>query len=137
MEIQWEKINKTATCWNWTGHIRQGGYGEIMIKGKKYRAHRLVYETLKEKIPDGLVLDHLCRNRKCVNPEHLEVVTQVENVIRGEGIGMRMKRRTHCIRGHLFAGHTLKQSKKNNPYRICKICKSIRQKKWKDSLKDK
>lgn len=80
-----EKVDKTDTCWNWTGATRTG-YGRVR-KGKRgegvLTAHKVVYETLIGKVPTGLVLDHLCRNRVCVNPEYLEVVTYKENLKRG------------------------------------------------------
>jgi hypothetical protein len=69
-------------CWLWVGSLR-GGYGRVRFNGKLVEAHRLSYEHHVGKIPDGLVIDHLCRNRSCINPEHLEVVTEAENIRRG------------------------------------------------------
>ena len=80
-----DKIEKTESCWNWKAGSRRG-YGRI-TKGRrgegKLTAHRVVYELLVGKIPDGMVLDHLCRNKLCVNPIHLEIVTSKENTLRG------------------------------------------------------
>ena len=70
-------------CWNWEGSLTNDGYGICSYKGKNKVAHRLIYELINGKVPDGLQLDHLCRNRKCVNPDHLEIVTCKENVRRG------------------------------------------------------
>jgi len=70
-------------CWEWNGSLADHGYGRIRRENKWYRAHRMVYESVKGKIPDGLQLDHLCRNPACVNPDHLEPVTNAINTRRG------------------------------------------------------
>lgn len=75
--------------------------------GKDVLVHRKVYELLVGPIPDGMTIDHLCRNRKCCNPDHLEVVTMRENVLRGTGPTAEKYRQTHCIRGHLLSGDNL------------------------------
>ena len=80
----WAKVNKTDTCWLWTASKNWGGYGSFRVNKKKVTAHRYSYEIYKGKIPNGLQLDHLCRNRACVNPEHHEPVTNRENVVRGK-----------------------------------------------------
>lgn len=85
------QIEKTDYCWNFTGNGRgsgrsvakgEDGYGQLYHNGKKYMAHRFSYELYKEPIPSGLQVDHLCRNKKCVNPDHLELVDQHENMKR-------------------------------------------------------
>jgi hypothetical protein len=81
----WSQIAPTGFCWEWTGRTDQG-YGRVSIGGRQLRAHRVVYERLVGRVPDGLVLDHLCRNRGCVNPDHLEPVTNEENIRRGVAI---------------------------------------------------
>jgi hypothetical protein len=108
------KFKKGKGCWTWTACILQNGYGGVRLKGKLMRAHRVVYELLVGKIPDGLQLDHLCRNRKCVNPAHLEPVTQKENMRRGNGACAINARKTHCKSGHEFT--------KENTRRRCRIC---------------
>jgi hypothetical protein len=76
----WERVEKTGGCWLWTGSRNGGGYGNYGGKG----AHRYAYELLKAPIPPGLVIDHLCRVRHCVNPDHMEPVTQSVNCRRGD-----------------------------------------------------
>jgi hypothetical protein len=90
MRGPWHNISRTETCWNWTGPMQKGGYG----KHGGSPAHRVVYELLVGPIPEGLHIDHLCRNRACVRPEHLEPVTREENVRRG------IEARTTCHKGH-------------------------------------
>jgi hypothetical protein len=79
----WARVNKTDACWLWTGAISTEGYGRITWDYRNTGAHRVSYQELVGPIPDGLMLDHLCRVRHCVNPAHLEPVTNAENTIRG------------------------------------------------------
>jgi hypothetical protein len=102
VEDFWNKVNKTEGCWLWLGGKSVAGYGQIRIDSKNRTAHRVAYRLVKGEIPKGLQLDHLCRVRHCVNPEHLEAVTLKENVLRGEGITAEFKKATHCIHGHPF-----------------------------------
>lgn len=97
----WSKVEKTNSCWLWTDALTHNGYGKFRVKEKTVRAHRIAYEIQKGMIPDGLILDHLYRVRRCVNPEHLEIVTHKENKIRGES-NNQYRGKTHCIRGHEF-----------------------------------
>ena len=98
----WAKVRKTETCWLWTGCL-VGGYGQFStIRPKRAKAHRLAYEMLVGPIPSGLTLDHLCRNRACVRPSHLEPVTDEENRRRGNGFAARNARKMACKRGHKF-----------------------------------
>lgn len=89
-------------CWFWLSELGGGGYGRLTVNGVRRSAHRLSYELIRGPIPEGLTLDHLCRQRSCINPDHLEVVTSRENSLRGYGVGAMCARQTHCKRGHAF-----------------------------------
>lgn len=123
------KIGKLDECWEWTSDIIRCGYGRFEIKkNNKFTtvmAHRLAYELLISPIPHGLVIDHLCRNRRCVNPFHLEVVTFKENIRRGEGSAGINARKTHCKYGHPLSGENLYITPSNGK-RQCKICIKLR-----------
>lgn len=118
-------------CWNWTASLNSHGYGQFMaaLHGRHKRphpAHRVVYELLVGPIPEGLELDHLCRNRRCVNPDHLEPVTRSENIRRGAGPAATRNRRaqqTHCKRaGHPLSGDNLRIGSKGE--RTCRACRN-------------
>lgn len=89
-------------CWNWNGAVNGCGYGYTLRGGKRSKAHRFFYEAKNGAIPNELVIDHLCRNRMCVNPEHMECVTVRENTIRGESPVAANARKTHCPKGHPY-----------------------------------
>ena len=103
----WSKVNfcgplwNGSHCWEWTAALKRG-YGTIKRQGGMRPAHRVAYEYLRGPIPDGLTIDHLCRNLPCVYPWHLEPVTNKVNLARGVGPSALNARKTHCKRGHLF-----------------------------------
>ena len=88
----WSKVAKSEGCWNWTSTTNGRGYGTFRVGRVKVYAHRFAYETTVGPIKEGLVVDHLCRNPRCVNPAHLEPVTHLENVRRGLAPGHRLTR---------------------------------------------
>lgn len=120
------KFMITEDCWPWVGS-RTDGYGRLRGGRGNVLAHRLLYETLVGNIPEGRVLDHLCRNRACVRPSHLEVVTNRENGLRGIGPQAEHARKTHCIYGHEFtAENTLLHQRSYGISRVCRVCKHRR-----------
>lgn len=119
-----EHIDFTPDCWVWTGNRHEAGYGRIMIDRVLWRAHRAVYEATVGPIPDGLHIDHLCRNRACVNPDHLEPVTEQVNILRGVSPHALNARKTHCQEGHPFAGDNLLLWADGK--RRCRICMTER-----------
>ena len=116
----WEKVNKSAPngCWEWTAGLFATGYGGFQYGGRPVAAHRWAYEALVGPIPEGLELDHLCRNRKCVNPAHMEPVTHKENTLRGEGPTAQNAKKqacTKCGSPYVFVGG-------KSPQRMCIKC---------------
>ena len=104
----WEKVQiQTNGCWEWTAAKDEEAYGFFRAGGKQVRAHRWAYEYCIGLIPPGLEPDHLCRNRSCVNPWHMEPVTNIVNILRGNGQGAINARKTHCKKGHPLAGDNL------------------------------
>lgn len=124
----WAYTEKTEDCWIWHGTRDGNGYGQLTMKDGPYRrkmvgAHRLSYEINVGPIPEGLVLDHLCRNPGCVNPEHLEPVTFQENIRRGKRPVIRRPRKTHCKRGHEFTPENTYITKQG--HQRCRACKRL------------
>jgi len=135
LEIRfWKKIDKNGQipahkpelgpCWIWLGCKNDKGYGQISVNQEMAYAHRVAYEMLVGPIPDGLTLDHLCRNTGCPNPSHTEPVTHRVNCLRGISPWAKEAKQTHCIHGHLFDLANTYVSKLGK--RHCRKCHAIR-----------
>lgn len=112
----------TTGCWLLVaGGVK--GYCTSFHDGKSWRSHRLSYTLLVGPIPPGLEIDHLCRNRMCINPDHLEPTTTRENVLRGNGHTARNHRKTHCVRGHELANANLYIDRRGR--RKCRACERL------------
>ena len=112
-------------CVFWAASTNVYGYGQFWVDGRMVKAHRWAYEYFIGPIPPGLQLDHLCRNRNCVNPAHLEPVTCKENLLRGDTLAASQLARTHCPQGHEYAGANLYVQ--SNGRRQCRTCHADRQ----------
>jgi hypothetical protein len=112
-------------CWVWQRFINPAGYGMKRVGPATRLAHRVYYVARFGAVPEGLELDHLCRVRACVNPDHLEPVTKRVNILRGEGTGAKYARRTHCAQGHPLSGDNL-YIRPINGARVCLACKRAR-----------
>lgn len=119
----WSKVRVLDNgCWEWTGTVARYGYGDYWHNGKVQRAHRVAYEALVGPITDE-TLDHLCRHRPCVNPSHLEPVSNVENVMRGDSPAARNARKTECVRGHLLSAPN--GYRRSGGRRGCRACDEL------------
>lgn len=124
LERFWSKVAQVGNvceCWIWTAALNNAGYGAFGLDGKIVRAHRLAYESTIGSVPVGLELDHLCRDRACVNPYHLEPVTHQVNMQRGD-TGKHLADRTHCPSGHEY---TPENTRIYRSMRYCRECMRI------------
>ncbi len=124
-EAQYEVADND--CWLWTGPQDRDGYGQMRLLGGMIRAYRFSYELHIGPIPDGLVIDHQCDTRLCVNYRHLETVTNRENILRGNGPSAKNARKTHCLYGHPFDGTNTRVYVGR---RYCQECVRIRARKY-------
>jgi hypothetical protein len=112
-------------CWIWTGRLGRDGYGYVDAYDRQHTAHRYLYAQMIGPLPQELHLDHLCRVRCCVNPDHVEPVTPKENIRRGDGWAGRHARQTHCVHGHPLDGDNL--FVRPDGERVCRTCSRNRQ----------
>lgn len=108
-------------CWEWIACRNSWGYGQFDAPGFRY-AHRFAYSYLVGPIPEGLTIDHLCRNRGCVNPDHLEACRMGVNTLRGNAPTAKHARKTHCSRGHAFDEANTRITAQG--HRVCRKCKA-------------
>lgn len=133
LERFWSKVDKRGPedCWLWLASTTWAGYGRFQLSWKpriRVIAHRFTYEMANGPIPDGLEIDHLCRNRKCVNPTHLRVVTHRENTLCGQSFSAINASKIYCIRGHPLFGENLYIHPGGQ--RVCRICRGASQKRY-------
>lgn len=127
-ESFWSKVvlNTSSGCWEWAAARNELGYGIYAVSREPRRAHRVAFSALVGPIPEGLDLDHLCRNAGCCNPAHLEPVTHRVNVLRGESPLAHLAKRTHCVEGHSLSGANLSPSSLRRGLRACLTCERRR-----------
>lgn len=123
----YKQVN-TNDCWLFAGTIDKQGYGRIKVTRESSReVHRLVYLDWIGEIPKGLVIDHLCRNRSCINPEHLDPVTIKENILRGREARFGSRADTECGNGHKYKNNSF-YVRTDNGSKRCRQCENLRHK---------
>lgn len=116
-------FNGPNGCWQWRASNRSGGYGQVRVAAGIFYAHRVAYFLFKGIIPKDLEIDHLCRNRGCVNPAHLDVVSARENTLRSNGPAAKKAMATHCVGGHAFTPQNTYW--RPNGLRQCRHCRRM------------
>ena len=127
---KWRIFIMPLPCLEWTRAKSGCGYGNVRFQGRNWGVHRLAYELAVEKVPQNLVIDHICANPRCCKPSHLRVVTHRENIVSGIGFSGKNNRKSHCPNDHEYNNETTCYfiEKSGNLGRSCKICKSERDK---------
>ena len=127
-ERLWANVTVTGCCWYWDGYQKEGGYGYMLANRRLRLVHRLAYEEMIGPIPEGLQIDHICRTRNCVNPDHLEAVTQQENIRRiPRTVWHGYREQTHCKNGHEYTAENTRYSPtRPGRVRICRACEHDR-----------
>lgn len=125
-ETFWLKVEKTSTCWLWAASLSYKGYGQFhaVVDGRRRSvpAHRVSFVLAGGTLSQGMVLDHICRNRQCVNPDHLREITAAQNVLIGIGITAVNARKTACVNGHPYTEeNTLRDGR---GHRRCRACRT-------------
>lgn len=128
------KVDATGDCWEWTASRSPDGYGRLKVEGVAVGAHRIAYRLLVGTVPDGLTLDHLCRNRGCVNPDHLEAVPRRVNNLRGFGRPAMMARQSTCPKGHPYDS-LHRNGVGNRLARTCSRCTAEKQRRYRARLR--
>lgn len=127
----WSKVGKAAPagCWPWLASVqkKRGGYGQFKIGPRTRRAHIVSYELIVGLVPAGMVLDHLCRNPRCVNPAHLDPVPHGENTRRGMAPSAIAYRTNRCQRGHAYTPENTIRRPNRPGKRECRTCENARQ----------
>ena len=121
----WDVVDKSDGCWLWTRTRNREGYGVYTYQGRTYKAHRWAWMQTVGAIPEGLEIDHLCRNPSCVRPDHLQAVDHRTNVLRGVGPTAVNAKKTTCDKGHQFDRVNSRSA------RICSKCTNAYKREWK------